>query len=74
LGGGFAEDIVVPKLKSHRGASKRFKITGTGKVRRGHSGARHILTSKTSKQKRRLRKATTVSPGMQKVLKQILDV
>lgn len=64
----------MPKLKSHRGASKRFKITGTGKVRRGHSGARHILTSKTRSRKRRLRKDTTVSPGMAKVIKQIIDV
>ena len=72
--GGLAEDIVVPKLKSHRGASKRFKVTGSGKVRRGHSGARHILTSKTRGRKRRLRKDTTVSPDMEKVLKQIIDL
>ena len=42
------------KLKTHKGAAKRFKITGTGKVTRRHSFARHILTSKPSKRKRRL--------------------
>lgn len=42
------------KLKTHKGAAKRFKITGSGKVTRRHSFARHILTSKPSKRKRRL--------------------
>jgi len=46
------------KLKTHKGAAKRFKITGSGKVMRHHSFARHILTSKASKRKRRLGKAT----------------
>ena len=44
----------MPKLKTHSGASKRFKKTGTGKVKRGHAFARHILTSKNSKRKRQL--------------------
>lgn len=44
----------MPKLKSHRGAAKRFKRTGTGKIMRHHSHARHILTSKSAKRKRRL--------------------
>lgn len=42
----------MPKLKTHRGAHKRFRTTATGKVKRGHSHARHILTKKTSKRKR----------------------
>ena len=42
----------MPKLKTHKGASKRFKKTGTGKVVRGHAFARHILTSKSRKRKR----------------------
>lgn len=54
----------MPKLKSHRGASKRFKLTGTGKVRRSHSLKNHILTKKTTKRKRHLRKSTLVSPAM----------
>lgn len=44
----------MPKLKTHKGAAKRFRLTATGKVKRGHSHARHILTSKTAKRKRRL--------------------
>jgi large subunit ribosomal protein L35 len=42
------------KLKTHSGAKKRFKKTGTGKVKRGHAFMRHILTSKNSKTKRKL--------------------
>ena len=45
----------MPKLKTHKGASKRFKKTGSGKVVRGHSFARHILTSKTRSRKRKLK-------------------
>jgi large subunit ribosomal protein L35 len=44
----------MPKLKTHKGAAKRFRLTATGKVKRGHSHARHILTSKTTKRKRHL--------------------
>jgi large subunit ribosomal protein L35 len=51
----------MPKLKTHRGAAKRFKKTGTGKVVRMKSGCRHIMTSKTTKRKRDLRKRTSVS-------------
>ena len=51
------------KLKTHRGAAKRFKFTAGGKIMRGHAFARHILTSKPSKRKRKLDKTTTVSPA-----------
>ncbi len=44
----------MPKLKTHKGASKRFKKTGTGKIKRNHAFARHILTSKSRARKRRL--------------------
>ena len=50
----------MPKLKTHRGAAKRFDTTGTGKVRRSKSLKRHILTSKTTKRKRHLRGTTIV--------------
>ena len=50
----------MPKLKTHKGAAKRFKKTGTGKILRHHSGARHILTSKSQSRKRALRKSTTL--------------
>jgi large subunit ribosomal protein L35 len=51
----------MPKLKTHKGASKRFKKTATGKVKRGHSHLRHILTSKAKKRKRKLRSNVLVS-------------
>ncbi len=44
----------MPKLKTHKGAAKRFRLTANGKVKRGHSHARHILTKKTAKRKRML--------------------
>jgi large subunit ribosomal protein L35 len=47
-------EIIMPKLKTHKGASKRFKKTGTGKVVRQHAFARHILTSKSRKRKNKL--------------------
>ena len=43
----------MPKLKTHKGAAKRFKKTGTGKVKRGHANLRHILTSKDKNRKRK---------------------
>jgi large subunit ribosomal protein L35 len=51
----------MPKLKTHRGAAKRFKKTKTGKFLRGSAFKRHILSSKTTKRKRALRGTTKVS-------------
>jgi large subunit ribosomal protein L35 len=51
------------KLKTHRGAAKRFKITSTGKVLRMHSGKRHLLGTKKANRMRRLKKMTSVSPA-----------
>ena len=45
----------MPKIKTHSGAKKRFKLTGTGKVKMQHCGKRHILTKKSTKRKRGLR-------------------
>ena len=45
------------KLKTHRGAAKRFKLTGTGKIKRRHAFARHILTKKAANRKRKLGKS-----------------
>ena len=53
----------MPKLKTHSGAAKRFKKTGTGKIKRGQSKMRHILTSKETKTKRKLGKSSYVSDG-----------
>ena len=62
----------MPKQKTHRGAKKRFKLTGTGKVRRRHSMKSHILTKKSTKRKRKLRKGTEVSGGFAKIVKSII--
>jgi len=51
----------MPKLKTHKGAAKRFKKTATGKVKRRHSHLRHILTSKPHKRKKKLGGAVLVS-------------
>ena len=51
----------MPKLKTHRGAAKRFKKTKGGKFLRGSAFKRHILSSKTTKRKRKLRHTTVVS-------------
>jgi large subunit ribosomal protein L35 len=60
------------KLKTHKGAAKRFKVTGTGKIKAHHSFARHILTKKNAKRKRRLGKASVISdadaPAVRKML------
>jgi large subunit ribosomal protein L35 len=51
----------MPKLKTHRGAAKRFNRTGSGKISRSKAFRRHIMTSKTTKQKRGLRAKTTAA-------------
>jgi large subunit ribosomal protein L35 len=48
------------KLKTHRGAAKRFKVTATGKIIRSHSGKRHLMGAKASNRMRRLKKLTQV--------------
>ena len=62
----------MPKLKTHRGAAKRFKKTGTGKFKRGSAYKRHILTSKTTKRKRQLRKSVVTSTADQTKLERML--
>lgn len=63
----------MPKQKTHKGAAKRFKVTGTGKVKRGHSMRSHILTKKSTKRKRKLRKPTLVSPAFAKTIKEMIQ-
>jgi large subunit ribosomal protein L35 len=53
----------MPKMKTHRGAAKRFKVTGSGKIKRSYAYTSHLLESKSPKRKRNLRKAGTVSAG-----------
>jgi len=62
----------MPKLKTHRGAAKRFKKTGTGKIIRGHSGARHILTKKAKGRKRKLRTSVVADNTNRKALRMML--
>ena len=64
----------MPKQKSHRGAAKRFKITAGGKVMRRDSMANHILTKKTTKRKRRLRKDSEVQGKFAGIIKKIIEV
>jgi len=64
----------MPKMKTHKGAKKRFKVTGTGKVKRMRAFKSHILTKKDPKRKRRLRQATTIATnGEAKVIKRLIQ-
>ena len=62
----------MPKLKTHKGASKRFKKTGTGKIVRGHAFARHILTSKGRKRKNNLHKSVVADDSDQAKLARMI--
>ncbi len=62
----------MPKLKTHRGAAKRFKLTATGKIKRGHAYARHLLAAKSTKVKRKLDKDTLVHPSNAPTIKRML--
>jgi large subunit ribosomal protein L35 len=53
----------MPKMKTNKGAAKRFSKTGSGKIKRNKAFTSHILTSKTTKRKRNLRHSTIMSPG-----------
>ena len=60
------------KLKTHRGAKKRFKVTGTGKILRMHSGKRHLLGNKASGRMRKLKKLTLVNKADVASIRQML--
>ena len=62
----------MPKLKTNRGAAKRFKKTGSGKYKRSSSHMNHILTKKSSKRKRHLRSSSLISGGDLKSVKKLL--
>jgi len=62
----------MPKLKTHRGAAKRFKVTATGKIKRGKGYKSHLLTSKSSKRMRNLRTATLVNERDHDGIKKLL--
>jgi large subunit ribosomal protein L35 len=62
----------MPKMKSHRGAAKRFKVTPNGKIRRRKAFVNHILEKKSSKRKRRLQSPALVSERDEKRVKRLL--
>ncbi len=62
----------MPKQKTHKGSAKRFRVTAKGKVVRGHSMHSHILTKKTTKRKRHLRKSTLVKGKFAQTIKEML--
>lgn len=64
----------MPKVKTKSGAKKRFKLTGTGKIKRKHAFKSHILTKKETKQKRNLTQATLVHKADEKRIKDMLNI
>ena len=64
----------MPKMKTHRGAAKRFKVTGTGKLRRRQAFMNHILEKKPSKRTRRLKREVPVAPGDAKSVRKLLGI
>lgn len=62
----------MPKMKTKRGAAKRFKVTGSGQIKRGKAYTSHILTKKTTKRKRNLRKSALVNCADIKGIRRIL--
>ena len=66
------EDKIMPKVKTSRAAAKRFKVTGTGKLKRAKAYKSHILTKKSTKRKRNLRQTTVTDASNVKNMKKIL--
>jgi large subunit ribosomal protein L35 len=64
----------VPKMKTRKSVTAKFKVTGTGKLKRQRSGRRHLLTHKTSKRKRQLRRPALVDEGQLKTYKLLMGV
>ncbi len=63
----------MPKMKTHRGAAKRFKKTASGKLKRGHAMKSHILTKKTAKRKRFLRQGALIAKSDEKRVKRLIQ-
>lgn len=62
----------MPKMKTHKGSQKRFKRTGSGKLKRSHAYTSHMFANKSQKQKRKLRKGAIVSSGDYKRINSML--
>jgi len=65
-------DTIMPKMKTNRGAAKRFKATGSGKIRRNKAFTSHILTKKSTKRKRNLRKSGLIVAADTKAVRRML--
>ena len=63
----------MPKMKTKKSVAKRFSLTGTGKIKRAHDGKNHILTKKTRKRKRNLKKAAYVSKQYERNIKAMMQ-
>lgn len=62
----------MPKLKTHRGAAKRFSMTGSGKIKRSRANSSHIMTPKTTKRKRSLRKSAILDGRDEKQIRRLI--
>ncbi|MBD7907958.1 MULTISPECIES: 50S ribosomal protein L35 [Sporosarcina] len=62
----------MPKMKTHRGSAKRFKKTGSGKVKRGRAKTSHLFANKSTKAKRHLRKGSLISSGDYKRIREMI--
>jgi large subunit ribosomal protein L35 len=64
----------MPKMKTHSGSKKRFRVTGTGKLMREQANRRHLLESKSSRRTRRLALDVSVAPADKKKIKRLLGI
>ncbi len=62
----------MPKLKTHKGVARRFKVTGTGKLMHARSGRRHLLTGKSARKMRHLRRAAQIAQVQQQKLRRLI--
>ncbi|MCK9574939.1 MAG: 50S ribosomal protein L35 [Clostridia bacterium] len=63
----------MPKQKTNKSAAKRFKVRGSGSIKRAQQNRRHILTKKATKRKRQLRRPATVSKSQDKIIRQMIQ-
>lgn len=64
----------MPKVKTHKGAAKRFHVTGRGKIKRAMTGHGHLLSKKTTKRKRKIKKGSFVDRAFLKKVKRMLGI
>ena len=64
----------MPKMKTRRGAAKRFKVTGSGRIKRNKANHRHMLIRRSNKAKRKMRQIGVLKPGDAKLVKAMLGI